>query len=111
MLTAEELGARLADARLRQFTGFTSIKVQILTQKTRLAANRPPAADGAPANPTSSPASDVDALEFLEAVDVLAKLPKDFNDAVLTLPKWTEKKEVGPSLSTLLALLVPKYKY
>ena len=100
MLTAEELRARLADARLLQFTCFTSIKVQMLTQKTRPAVHRPPAADGAPANPTSSPASDVDALEFLEAVDVLSKLPKDFNDAVLTLPKWTEKKEVATSHSS-----------
>jgi hypothetical protein len=41
----------------------------------------------------------------------LGKLPKDFNDAVLTLPKWTEKKEVATSRRSLLALLVLKYKY
>ena len=35
-------------------------------------------------------------------MDVLAKLPKDFNDAVLTLPKWTEKKEVATSHSSYL---------
>ncbi|KAJ1492762.1 armadillo-type protein, partial [Baffinella frigidus] len=37
----------------------------------------------------------------IEAVDVLAKLPKDFNEKIFTVAKWTEKKEMLDELVKL----------
>ena len=49
--------------------------------------------DGA-LKPATAPIPTIDPLELLEPVNVMAKLPKDFSDKVLALPKWTEKKEL-----------------
>ena len=50
--------------------------------------------DAAPAAVPAGAPADFDALDLVDPVDVLSKLPKDFCDKVLTLPKWTEKKEM-----------------
>jgi cytoskeleton-associated protein 5 len=42
-----------------------------------------------------------DPTEMIEAVDVLGKLPKDFNEKIFTVPKWTEKKEMLDELLKL----------
>jgi len=54
-------------------------------------------ADGAPV----AAAAAGDPMDFFEPIDVLSKLPKDFCDKVVSLPKWTEKKELLDVLVTV----------
>jgi cytoskeleton-associated protein 5 len=69
-----------------------------MTRSVAAVASKPvDAADGSSAAPRAAPADApmaFDASDFADPVDVLSKLPKDFCEKVLTLPKWTEKKEM-----------------
>lgn len=76
---------------------FASAEKPAPTRMTRSAAAafaaKPPAAPGADNSPTP-PVEEIDLNDCLEAVDVQSKIPKDFCDKLMGLPKWTEKKEM-----------------
>ncbi len=84
-------------------TAFEAITVQKvppkLTRSARAAAAMAPASSGASKKETTAAA--FDPLEFVDAVDVLAKMPKDFCDFQLSDAKWTEKKEQLDAVTAL----------
>jgi len=80
---------------------FASADKPAPTRMTRSAAAafaaKPPPAAGSDSAP-APPVEEIDLNDCLEAVEVLGKLPKDFCDKLMALPKWTEKKEMLDSL-------------